>query len=332
MSTVEPATSPELPEAEKQVTATLLDALDTHVGAPDGSHADHRGQARHRFRTECIVRYFGADRTAIEQTAGRTRNISRSGIAVLVKRWFRVGDPVYLILSLTDGPASHLAGKVVFARRAHGPWFELGVQLQPGARRHALAPGEDEVASADAQATGNAPGSESSRTKKLNTLSVARATAGYSKEARRAILGMATSSDEMVRARALEALIDVGGKAAAGTVIQALADADEDVRLAAIAAVNILDITTALPALKTRLSNDSAPVQLRAAATLGRFGDQAGLPVAMHWLEHQGENARLAALAYGEILGQEFRPNAEGVAAARRYMEARKRVTQPSAP
>ena len=59
---------------------------------------------------------------------------------------------------------------------------------------------------------------------------------------------------------------------------------------------------------------------------LGRSGDLSGMPIVLRCLFGDSSHARRAAMAYGAIVGQKFRPNAAGIAEARRYYKARKNV------
>ena len=80
------------------------------------------------------------------------------------------------------------------------------------------------------------------------------------------------------------------------------------------------------PALQALLTDESVPIRLHAASVLGKSGDLSGMPIVLRCLFGDSSHTRRAALAYGTIIGQAFRPNADGIAAARRYYKARKKI------
>ncbi len=105
-----------------------------------------------------------------------------------------------------------------------------------------------------------------------------------------------------------------------------MTDDNKDVRLNAVSALEVLGPGPAASALRDRLTDDSVPIRLRAAGALGRIQDQSGLPIVLHFLLDDTSHTRQAAVAYGMIVEQKFRPNVDGIAEARRYYKARKNV------
>ena len=62
-------------------------------------------------------------------------------------------------------------------------------------------------------------------------------------------------------------------------------------------------------------------VAISAAEALGRLGDRRGLRLAAEYLVSDRPLNRRAARAVGVIVGQDFRPNSEGLTAARAYLK-----------
>ena len=319
---------------EGQIAARLIEELDQRTASSVYQSLEQRVHARHRFRTGCIIRFVGEDGQTIKSATARTRNISRGGIGLLIRNWFRRGDAVHLTLSLPDAPKSELGGRIAFARPVRGGWFEVGVKFEPVDPKSPLAPrtqahrpeatGTSPLFDEDAGSANVTTRPKGSREAKLNMLGIARAAAQHSEDARTTITRFSTSPDVVVRARAVEALVDVGGTTALARLTDALRDDNKEVRLNAIGALEVLGPGPAASALRDRLTDDSVPVRLRAAGALGRIQDQSGLPIVLHFLLDDTSHTRQAAVAYGVIVGQKFRPNTDGIAEARRYYRARK--------
>lgn len=322
-------------EIEGRIAARLLEELDQRAMPVGPDPLEQRTHTRNRFRTSCDVRFFGDDGRTVESTTARTRNISRGGLGFLSRHWFRRGDSVHMTLSLPNAPKSALAGKVTFSRAVRGGWYEIGLQFEPAGADHPLAPrppagrsaklgsaARKDVASEEREP----PRPKSARESKLNMLAIARAAARHSEDAQEAIKQLAASPDVVVRARATEALSDVGGPSGYACLIKALSDDNDEVRVNAIGALDALGCEPAADALQALLTDPSVPIRLRAASALGRSGDLSGMPIVLRCLFGDSSHARRAAMAYGAIVGQKFRPNAAGIAEARRYYKARKNV------
>jgi hypothetical protein len=120
---------------DQQALDWLLDELDLYgqQQQPGGSEdywACQRRHARHPFRVGCTVYFFAADSPRLGKQRGRTRNVSRSGIALLVRRMFSVGDPVEIEASVPDRPGLYMAGLVSFCRYVGRGYHEVGVTLK----------------------------------------------------------------------------------------------------------------------------------------------------------------------------------------------------------
>ena len=116
----------------------LLDELDTrasqqHAGiSTDKSWVCHRRHPRYPFRAECVVRFFsqGTVTVTIDKLTGRTRNLSRGGIGLVVRRVFNVGEPIEVEVDMPDRGRVFMAGLVGFCRYAGLGHHEVGVSLK----------------------------------------------------------------------------------------------------------------------------------------------------------------------------------------------------------
>ena len=117
----------------------LLDELDvraqkcTAEDAEDTYWVCNRKHPRHPFRAGCTLRFMPTGSGSVTAMAGRTRNLSRSGLAVLARRVFSLGDPIEVEVTLPGRPTMFMAGLVRFCRYAGRGYYELGVKLKAAA-------------------------------------------------------------------------------------------------------------------------------------------------------------------------------------------------------
>jgi len=117
----------------------LLDELDvrahmhTAEDAEDTYWVSKRKRLRHPFRVACTVRFMPLGSGTVAAIPGRTRNLSRGGVAVLARRMFLQGDPIELEVCLPDRPRMFMGGLVSFCRYAGRGYYELGVKLKAAA-------------------------------------------------------------------------------------------------------------------------------------------------------------------------------------------------------
>jgi len=117
----------------------LLDELDvraqkhTAEDAEDAYWACQRKHPRHPFRVGCTVRFMPSGSKLVAAMAGRTRNLSRGGLAVLTRRVFSLGDPIEVEVTLPGRPKMFMAGLVCFCRYAGRGYYELGIELKAAA-------------------------------------------------------------------------------------------------------------------------------------------------------------------------------------------------------
>jgi hypothetical protein len=90
----------------------------------------HRKSSRHPFRAKCTLRFVSGGFERVAALPGRTRNLSRGGLAVIVRRVFHIDDPIEIEIRLPTRPTLFLAGVVTFCRYAGQGYHELGVALK----------------------------------------------------------------------------------------------------------------------------------------------------------------------------------------------------------
>lgn len=89
-----------------------------------------RRHPRSPFRATCTVYFFPQASATVSSLPGRTRNLSRSGVGLLVRRVFRTGEPIEIEVSVLDRPSMFMAGVVTFCRYAGRGYHEIGVCLR----------------------------------------------------------------------------------------------------------------------------------------------------------------------------------------------------------
>lgn len=124
---------------DQQILESVLNELDVRA-EQDGSGEKEqsywvcqRKYPRHPFRCGCVVRFLPAGYTAMSQMTGRTRNLSRSGLGLLIRRLFALGDPIEVEMLVPGRPPLFMGGVVRFCRYVSHGYHELGVELKVSA-------------------------------------------------------------------------------------------------------------------------------------------------------------------------------------------------------
>ncbi|MEP0841689.1 MAG: PilZ domain-containing protein [Phycisphaerae bacterium] len=123
-------------EIDCQVIDSLIDELDVkasahHLADQSASYwVCQRRHPRHPFRVPCRVRFLTPGVFTVKVLPGRTRNLSRSGIGLVVRRVFAVQEPIEVEVLAPGRPATFMAGVVRFCRYAGRGYHEIGVQLR----------------------------------------------------------------------------------------------------------------------------------------------------------------------------------------------------------
>lgn len=121
---------------EKEALDHLCEELDLkarsqHAGENSEDYwVCQRRHPRYAFRADCTVRFFTIDYSGVHSLMGRTRNLSRGGIGLLVRHVFKSGDPIEVQVQVPGQPMMFMAGLVQFVRYAGRGYHELGIALK----------------------------------------------------------------------------------------------------------------------------------------------------------------------------------------------------------
>jgi hypothetical protein len=124
-------------QVDFQALDVLLDDLDYRSEEHDKTETSddywvcQRKFPRNRFRMDCLV-YFLATMgsTTVLNMGGRTRNLSRNGVGLLVRRPFSLGDPLEVQIAVPGRSVLYMAGLTAFCRYAGRGYHEIGVRLK----------------------------------------------------------------------------------------------------------------------------------------------------------------------------------------------------------
>jgi hypothetical protein len=108
----------------------LLDDLDISVQQVDADWSSRRRHPRYPFRVDCTVRYLVSDKEEVVCMLGRTRNLSRSGLAFLARRMFNREEAVEVEVMPHGRQRAFMSGLVRFCRYAGQGYHEVGIELK----------------------------------------------------------------------------------------------------------------------------------------------------------------------------------------------------------
>jgi len=145
-----------------------------------------------------------------------------------------------------------------------------------------------------------------------------------SKDKRADLFRMSMSPDQPIRRATIPIFMQLAGHDGILTLISLLDDPDPTIQGEAAEALGRLQATQAVDYLQRLLQHQDDEVVLRSAEALGRMGNHSGLGAVARVVRSQTALSHRAARTLGIIVGRKFRPNAEGVTAARRYLKANK--------
>jgi HEAT repeat protein len=140
------------------------------------------------------------------------------------------------------------------------------------------------------------------------------------------LVSLARDGDPVIRVRAAECMMEVGGDRAVMGLLDLCADHNPKVRLTAIGALGALRIHKAIDRVLNIMKTDpEISVRVVAARTLGKFGSYVGLSLVLKMLDSNNDfYRRLAVMALQDIINQRFSPTPEGIRSAKRYLEMNK--------
>jgi len=142
-------------------------------------------------------------------------------------------------------------------------------------------------------------------------------------QAMRLLISLSRDGDPLVRIRAAQGLMQIGGERAVIGLMDLMDDHHSQVRIAAIEALGVLRAHEARDRIETIIKSDpEISVRITAARTLGKLGSKNGLLLIIRLLDHEDMYFRsLAVLALKDIIGQTFPTTREGIRSAKRYLE-----------
>lgn len=313
--------------------AVILQELEEARQRDGQKWADKRAHERKNLSLACVVYHvFSADGT-VRTTAGHTRDLSIGGAGLITRNQFRRGEPVVLVLTLPNGGTKRLTGNVAYSRAVGKVWFLTGVRFAPinderlaQPQLERSSPSASSAAPPGAAAPTNRGGDKieptlSPRDQALKLLHEGSSGWRMTAEKIAKVLDYSRSADPVVRRATIPALMQIGGVKASGALRALLEDANPEIQAEATDAAGQMRLTEATEQLAELLKSKSELVALAAAEALGRLGDQRGLRLAAEYVVSDRPLNRRAARAVGVIVGQDFRPNSEGLAAARRHVK-----------
>ncbi len=123
---------------EYQSLDSLLDELDVRSRRRPQEKEDEywvckRKHPRHPFRVGCTVRFMPSGSGTVIALPGRTRNLSRNGLSVVVRRVFAAREPIEIEVSPPGRERMFMGGLVTFCRYAGRGYYEVGVELKAAA-------------------------------------------------------------------------------------------------------------------------------------------------------------------------------------------------------
>ena len=319
----------------EQAFEEILAEIDGNATGRVEKWTEKRRSERKRIRLECVVRYIFPQTDTARTATGRTRDLSTTGMAVLSDIHFLRRTSVAITVPLHDGRKKQVCGKVTYSRLVREGWFLTGIQFGPVTDKR-LTTAQNGPVAGNGIGDGGREQSKSSprrptptktrtnRDRALATLSAVRIAKSHTREAMTNLAAMSVSQDHVIRKATIPVFLELGNRDGVLGLIGLLKDANSDIQGDAADALGALRAPEATSALKKLTKTGDAKAALRAATALGRLGDRSGLALVVGYLKEGGQHAKLAARALGAIVGQDFRPTRQGVAAARRYAKAEK--------
>lgn len=341
-------------------TEASMNASSDGAAHESGSRNEHRAAATTRAIQSHRVKRFQIKKNAAVQCvyAGRlehasgapdvfmasVHDISRGGVCLCTLHPMFRGEMLNIRITPGDD-ATWVRGTVAWCRKADATMFKVGIRFLQRLAEHesmtktSMLEMAEIVPTVAARPTGQnsttteragasaipTPFAQSgiSESKVAESLVVLNDIANMNRiplEAERTVIALSTSTSFKVREKSVAVLAKMKSRAAKDAIVALLHDRDDSVRATAAGVAGGMQIAESYGPLRSMLTDASPMVALRAAGALGCLGDRSGLPLVTKHLERAGDEARLAAVAFGQIVGQRFLGNAEGVSSARRYL------------
>lgn len=306
------------------------------ASADSGQWVDKRAHERKKIALRCVVYHIFSANGTVRATAGQTRDLSVGGAGFLTREHFRRSDPVVIVLTLPGGGSKRVTGSIVYSRLVRTGWYLTGVKFESISDERLLEPPPTTGAAPEPAAKSPAPSEPhpapaadsapalSPRDQALRLLNEGSSGWRMSAEKIAKVLDYSRSADPVVRRATIPVLMQIGGVKAAEALRTLLDDSNPEIQAEAADAAGHLKVADAKEQLAGLLQSKTELVALSAAEALGRLGDQRGLRLVAQYVMSERTLNRRAARALGVIVGQEFRPTSEGLAAARSYIKQKK--------
>lgn len=278
------------------------------------------------------------------------RDASRSGVCLFSRHPLYRGEMLNILVTGARR-ATWVRGVVAWAKRHSDSCFKVGVQflsrVEPEAIRRkvpirTMAELEEVLLGTRAVADASRPDvpagaspSEAGGTSKssdeedhydddsaMERLQAAKDERVVPPELANEVIELSKLGGAEVRKESVSVLAKINSREARAALVGLLADTSHDVASAAADAAGLLQLHEASGKLRKLLTSQDESLALRAASSLGQLGDESVMPYIVRMVVNDGPHTRLAARMLGTILGKRFPANAEGVSAARRYIEA----------
>jgi hypothetical protein len=123
-------------KTQQQLVQKLLDELDRraqkqqHADGGSVAQACRRKAPRDACRAPCRVRCLRGNSSSISELGGWTRNISRGGVGLVLRRMFTRDEPIEVEIRMAGRKSVFLAGLVASCRYAGRGLYEVGVSLR----------------------------------------------------------------------------------------------------------------------------------------------------------------------------------------------------------
>ena len=323
------------PDVERRHANGILDALDARSQSstmPSRLPSGDRAASRRRFRVAATLRYCGKDQTTIEVPA-TTRELSTMDVALLARYEFPTGGGLHITLHLPENREVRLTGKVMGSQAVEPGWHLVEIALQTlenaigetvaeAPRSSTLSANQvADEAPKEASADNDTQPRDDARARTLRMLGGIARHGVPSRDLIAQVVGLTMSADHAVRRATIPALFEIRGHEAQVALISLLRDPNAKIRAEAAETLGRLEAFTAIEPLRELLSQNNTEVALRAAEALGRLHNDSGLAITIRLLRTDHEFTRLAAQAFGAIVGLPIRPSRAGVAEARRNLK-----------
>lgn len=310
---------------DREILEMLLE-VDEQSARQDSRWSEKRAYARKTARIPCEIRFIGLDGESVLYTTGRTREISAGGLSFLSRQHFARRAGVLVTLSIIDGKIRSLSAKVVYSRCVREGWFLTGVQfgtsedprLDPRNYSQVVA---KEVEYDKQKRADEEDGKLTPRRRMLQILAMASIPSQRTKGMVAKVVMASMSPDHIIRRASIPVLQSIAGREGVVCLISVLRDSNPVIQGEAAEALGMLGNSEALEPLQRLLPHRDDGVAIRAAEALARLGNWSGKQVVCRLLAREGPASRRAARALGLLVNRDFRPNAEGVEQARRYLQ-----------